>query len=223
MGVKSQNCLDWESLLTSLNLTKFCQVTTKPATQAGNKGCAEPAWRSWWGGSLPFRLWLSITTCVAAALTREAWLGVRLAPAYNAQGSTGGPGASPQLPATQLPSPPAALHAAPLSRTISPSTALWLLVLSSVFLAGALWCLWGAAFPGTPPPPRRAWPRGPDGGRVAQEEINAPGNAEGADGIEFLRAKMLFKLIFCINCSEMVCLRRIGLEQRKEGFCWILL
>lgn len=56
---------------------------------------------------------------------------------------------------------------------------------------------------------------------AAQGEANTPGNAEGADGIEFLRAKMLFKIFFfCINCSEIVCLKRNGLEQRKKrGFC----
>lgn len=54
---------------------------------------------------------------------------------------------------------------------------------------------------------------------AVQGEVNAPGNAEGADGIEFLRAKMIFKILFCISCSEIVCLKRNGLEQRKkQGF-----
>lgn len=56
---------------------------------------------------------------------------------------------------------------------------------------------------------------------AARGEANALGNAEGADGIEFLRVKMLFKVVFFfppINCSEIVL--KSGLEQSKEqGFC----
>lgn len=55
---------------------------------------------------------------------------------------------------------------------------------------------------------------------AAQGEANALGDTEGADGIEFLRAKMHFKIFSCIHCSGIVCLKRNGLEQRKkEGFC----
>lgn len=37
---------------------------------------------------------------------------------------------------------------------------------------------------------------------AAQGEANAPGNAEGADGIEFLRAKMLFKIFFFASIAQ---------------------
>lgn len=50
---------------------------------------------------------------------------------------------------------------------------------------------------------------------AAQGEVNALGNAEGADGFEFIRVKMLFKVgvFFPVNCSEIVLKKWVRTEQ----------
>lgn len=65
---------------------------------------------------------------------------------------------------------------------------------------------------------------------TAQGEANALGNAEGADGVEFLRVKMLFKVYFFpINCSEIVLKKWVRTEHGTgillfwlQGLCMLI-
>lgn len=45
---------------------------------------------------------------------------------------------------------------------------------------------------------------------AVQGEANAPGNAEGADGIEFLRAKMIFKILFASVAQKLFVSKEMG-------------